>query len=188
MYGNVVTNRQLRALIESNCLSITPFEEKNIKAAAYTLSPGRILRRGGDGEYEDAYHFSTKRRSFVLKANEYVLVEPRQAVIISRPGIIGTFITASTNVEKGLMVVAGQIDSLYVTNKEALRFGIKNLLDEPNEVNISTRLVHLQLIDMRGSATDDVKMSQAAKDVWEIRRRQEEWDEMHVVNYGAANE
>lgn len=188
MYGNVVTNRQLRALIESNCLSINPFYERNLKAAAYTLSPGRILRRAADGDYEVVHTFSSKKSAFVLKANEYVIVEPRQTVIISRPGIIGTFITASTNVENGLLILAGQIDSLYGTSGEALRFGLKNLLPEPNEVTSSTRLVHMQLIDMRGSATDEVRLTKAEKNVWDDRRRDQDWAEHHAVNYGAARE
>lgn len=188
MYGNVVTNRQLRVLIESNCLSITPFDEKNLKAAAYTLSPGRILRKGGDGEYEVVHSFTKKKGAFVLNANEYVVVEPKQTVIISRPGILGTFITASTNVEKGILILAGQIDSLYGTSGEALRFGMKNLFSEPVEITSSTRLVHLQLIDLRGSATDEVKLTKAARDVWEERRRDEDWAERHAVNYSSARD
>ena len=188
MYGNVVTNAQFRALRESNCLTITPYEEKNLKAAAYTLSPGRILRRGEDREYDVVHTFSASRSAFILKANEYVIVEPKQSVIISRPGIIGTFITASTNIESGLLLVAGQIDSLYGTKGEALRFGIKNLLDSPNEITSSTRLVHLQLIDMRGSASDPVKLDHAAREVWEFRRRDENWEEQRGPNYGLTKE
>ena len=188
MYGNVVTNSQLRALIDSNCLSISPYDEKNLKAAAYTLSPGRILRRGDDKEYEVAHSFTPKKSSFILKAGEYVVVEPKQSVVIRRAGIIGTFITASTNVEAGLLLVAGQIDSLYGTSGEALRFGMKNLLDEPNEITDKTRLVHLQLIDMRGSAADPVKPTQDVKALWETRRREENWLEQRGPNYGLATE
>lgn len=188
MYGNVVTNSQLRALRNSNCLSINPFQEQNLKSAAYTLNPGRILKRGTDNEFDVVHSFSAKRGAYVMKAGEYVVVEPKQSIIIRSRGIIGTFITASTNIESGLLLVAGQIDSLYGTQGEALRFGLKNLLDEPNEITSSTRLVHLQLIDMRGSAADPVKLNKAAQEVWEIRRRDENWDEQHGPNYGAASD
>lgn len=188
MYGNVITNKQLRSLMDSNCLSISPFDEKKLKAAAYTLSPGRILRRGEDGEYDVSYTFSEKKKSFAIKSNEYVVVEPKESIIIRQSGIIGTFITASTNIESGLLLVAGQIDSLYGTKGEALRFGLKNLLDAPNEITTSTRLVHLQLIDMRGSATDPVRFGKEAKGVWQDRIRDENWQERHGPNYQLAAE
>lgn len=188
MYGNVITNKQLRNLLDSNSLSISPFEEENLKAAAYTLSPGRVLRRGEDGEYDVSYTFSDRRKSFSLKANEYVVVEPKQNIVIRVPGIIGTFITASTNVENGFLVVAGQIDSMYGTKGEALRFGLKNLFDSPNEITSATRLVHLQLIDMRGSATDPIKLSKLEEEIWRNRIRDDNWIEPKAPNYSVSTE
>ena len=77
---------------------------------------------------------------------------------------------------------------MYGTSGEALRFGLKNLLSEPNEVTNTTRLVHLQLIDLRGSAADEVKLTKSAKDVWDDRKRDQDWAEHHAVNYNAAQE
>jgi hypothetical protein len=188
MYGNVITNKQLRTLMESNCLSIDPFDDKLLKAAAYTLSPGRILKRGEDGEWDVAHTFNDRRKSYTLKANEYVVVEPKQNISIRTAGIIGNFITASTNVENGLLVVAGQIDSLYGLKGEALRFGLKNLLGTSNEITISTRLVHVQLIDMRGSATDPVQLNRSERSTWDDRRRDANWQEQNIPNYGVATE
>lgn len=187
MYGNVVTNHQLRRLRQQNIISIDPFDENNLKASAYTLTPGRILRRGDDGEYDVAYTFGSRRNSFTLAANEYVLVEAREKVAIREHGLVGAFVTASTNIENGLLIVAGQIDSQYGIKGEALRFGIKNLLDVENELTSTTRLVHLQLVDMRGSATDPVKATMVKNETWE-RRINQDWADNNAVNYGAADE
>jgi len=186
MYGNVVTNKQLKDLMESGCLSIDPFEQNNLKAAAYTLTPGRVLRRGDDGEYEVVHTFSNKKNSFKISADEYIVIEPKQIVRIKTSGLIGTFITASTNIENGLLVVAGQIDSNYGVNNERLRFGVRNLLSLPNTITAATRLVHLQLVDMRGSAAEPVRLSRDAQAVWNDRRATENWDEAHGPNYSAA--
>lgn len=188
MYGNVVTNKQLRNLLGSNCLTISPFEEQNLKAAAYTLTPGRVLRRGEDGEYDVVHTFKPKRKSFTLAPDEYVVVEAKQSVAIRVAGVVGTFITASTNIENGLLIVAGQIDGNYGTGGEALRFGIKNLLSQDNQISVDTRLVHLQLVDMRGSATDPVKLSKEAQKIWDDRKRGESWLEQHGPNYSQADE
>ncbi|MFZ1741310.1 MAG: hypothetical protein WAT93_00560 [Pontixanthobacter sp.] len=187
MYGNVVTNRQLRILLEKNSITIDPFEEKNLKSAAYTLTPGRIYTRGEDGEYDVSHTFGTRRKNFSLPPNEYIVIEAKEKVAIRENGIIGTFTTASTNIENGLLIVAGQIDSHYGVRGEALRFGVKNLLDCENQITSDTRLVHLQLVDMRGSATDPIRPSKAQRDHWSERVNQE-WAENNIPNYGAADE
>ena len=188
MYGNVITNRQLRNLIDSKTLTIFPFNDENLKAASYTLNPGQVLRRGDDGEYDVVHSFSKMRSKYVLGPGDYVLVEPRQKIAIAVDGIVGTFIMASTNIENGLLVTAGQIDGRYGTKGEMLRFGVKNLLEGENELVFDTRLVHLQLIDMRGSATDPIRLDPAAQKVWEDRIRNEAWAEANIPNYRNAKE
>lgn len=186
MYGNVVTNKQIRDLIRSNCLDISDFEDENLKEAAYTLNPGKTMTIGDDGEVENITPL-TKRRTYTIAPNAYVVVEARQKIAIRVPGIIGTFITASTNIEHGLLVIAGQIDSRYGMRSEALRFGVKNLLDVPNEITLSTRLVHMQLIDLRGSASDNGPRPRQAEAIWDKRIPPEERERI-LPNYDAADE
>ena len=187
MYGNVITNHQLRNLLRANCITIDPFQEKYLKAAAYTLTPGRVLRRGEDGEYDVVHTFGKRRQNFTLRGGEYVIIEAREKVAIREHGIVGTFATASTNIENGLLIVAGQIDSQYGVKGEALRFGLKNLLEVENEISIDTRLVHLQLVDMRGSATDPINSNDLTKSIWKDRVNPD-WAETHAPNYAAADE
>ena len=176
MYGNVLTNRQLNKLLAEKSLVIKPFSPSSLKEAAYTLNPGHVLRLSKEGEWEVVHTFSIKKPTFVLKPDEYVIVQPKQDVIISVDGIIGSFIQASTNVEGGLLVVAGQIDSKYGTGGEALRFGVKNLFAFENSISINTRLVHLQLIDLRGSTSDPVTRTAEQQETWDSRRREAKFE------------
>jgi deoxycytidine triphosphate deaminase len=174
MFGNLSTNRQIKRLRDDRCIYIDPFEESSLKATGYTLNPKRVLRRSDDGDWEVAQSL-TERSVFELAPDEYVIVEPRQAVRIAVDGIVGRFVPASTNIESGLLVVAGQIDSKYGMSGETLRFGVKNLLSKPNYLKTSTRLVHLEIFDIRGTTADPVQVSGAQKGVWESRINDPKW-------------
>lgn len=176
MYGNVLTDRQLNKLIADKCLYISPFNPASLKETVYTLNPGRVLKMTSENEWEVAHSFSTKKAPFILEPNEYVVVEARQTVKIAVDGLVGTFVSTSTNVEAGLLVVAGQIDSHYGMRGEALRFGVKNLLPMANTISADTRLVHMQLTDLRGSTADPVVRTPNEGQVWESRRRDERWE------------
>lgn len=171
MFGNVLTNRQLRTLLDEKRIRIKDFNPLSLKQASYTLNPARVLKQSSDGEWEVVHSFTRARPTFLLQEHEYVVVEPRQDVVIDVDGVIGTFVQASTNIEAGILVVAGQIDSGYGSQGESLRFGVKNLLDKENALSIDTRLVHVQFVDMRGSSSDPVKRSEEQEKVHAARRR-----------------
>ena len=176
MFGNLITSRQLRNLRSENCLFIEPFAEANLKATHYTLNPGRVLKRTPEGDWNDIFTFSDTRKTYQLDANEYVVVEVRQTVKIQREGIVGRFVTTSSNVEAGLLVVAGQIDSQYGVNGEALRFGVKNLLSEPNSLEKNARLAHLEFFDLRGIMSEGRSPSDSEIEFWARRKRDANWE------------
>lgn len=176
MFGNLITSRQLKALRSENCLFIEPFAESNLKATHYTLNPGRVLKRMPDGDWDPVFSFSERRPAFELAANEYVVVEVRQTIKIQKEGIVGRFVTTSSNIEGGLLVVAGQIDSHYGMKGEALRFGVKNLMAEPNNLSKDTRLAHLEFFDLRGITSEPREPTQAETELWAIRRRDPNWE------------
>lgn len=91
MFGNLITNRQLRTLRQENAILIDPYTEENMKRTHYTLNPGRVLRRGEDGEWDTSFTFTAKKTQCELKANEYVIVEVKQSVKIHSDGIVGRF-------------------------------------------------------------------------------------------------
>lgn len=176
MFGNLITSRQLRTLRKEGCLFIEPFLDANLKATHYTLNPGRVLRKASQGDWDPCFTFSDRRPEFQLAANEYVVVEIKQTIKIQREGIVGRFVTTSTNIENGILVVAGQIDSHYGTNGEALRFGVKNLLAEPNVITKDARLAHLEFFDLRGITSEPRAPTAAERESWAHRRREAEWE------------
>lgn len=176
MFGNLSTNKQLKTLLEDRCLYIQPFDPSQMKATGYTLNPGRVLRRSEEGEWDVVHTFSARRDKFEVGPNEYVIVEPKQIVKISKDGIVGRFIAASNNIESGFLVIAGQIDSRYGMSGEALRFGVKNLLDLPNYLMYSSRLVHLEIFDLRGSSSDPVGSTPEREEIWRSRIRDPRWE------------
>jgi hypothetical protein len=175
MFGNLATNTQIVNLEKSGYLIIEPFERSSLKAMSYTLNPGRVLRRSPDGEWEVSHAFSKGRPKCKLDPGEYVIVEPRQVVKIKAEGLVGRFVATSTNVEDGLFVLAGQIDSQYGMRGEALRFGVKNLFDVPTYITNITRLVHMEVFDSRGSSSEPLDRPNDNK-IWQARVRDPKWE------------
>ena len=176
MFGNLSTNRQIQRLRDERCLSIEPFDVGSLKATGYTLNPGRILRRSSEGEWEVVHTLTQAKATFEIAPDEYIIVEPRQSIRIAVDGIVGRFVPASNNIEGGLLVVAGQIDSKYGMSGESLRFGVKNLLNVPNYLTNKTRLVHLEIFDIRGSTADPLQKSQSQEELWKSRISNPNWE------------
>lgn len=175
MFGNLISNRQLRHLLSQHALVIDPFDENLLKATHYTLLPGRVLRRKADGKWSSAHSFA-EDETFVLQPDEYIVVEVKQRIRIHSEGLVGRFITTSNHIEGGLLVTAGQIDHKYGTKGELLRFGMKNLLSMPNELRKDTRLAHVEFFDLRGITIDPRELSPGERKTWDARRMRADKD------------
>lgn len=170
MFGNLISNHQLKQLMSSHSVDIEPFDELMLKATHYTLQPGRVLRRRPDGKWCINHYFS-EEEVCELRPCEYVVVEVRQRIRIHAEGIVGRFLTTSNLVENGLLLVAGQIDHKYGIEGEMLRFGIKNLLPEPNFIRKDTRLAHVEFFDLRGINIDSHELSAVEREIWNQRKQ-----------------
>lgn len=164
MFGNLITNRQLRQLIKQKEIQIDPFVERSLKTTHYTLRPGRVMGRQADGSWKQIHSFREEKREFTIPENGYVLIEVLEAVKIANDGIVGRFIPTSNLVDNGLLLNAGQIDNKYGLNGEGLRFGLKNLLPVPNPICADTRLAHVEFFDLRGITVDPVELSKDEMD------------------------
>jgi deoxycytidine triphosphate deaminase len=169
MFGNLIANRQLRQLVNGGQIVISGFDDKSLKPAHYTVEPGRLFRRRDDGKWLVAHDFEAEETA-TLEANEYVVIELRQRVVIVTEGIVGRIITTSNHIEGGLLVVAGQIDSKYGARGEHLRVGVKNLLTVRNELKRSTRLAHIEFFDLRGITIESRVLSEVEQKIWSQRR------------------
>lgn len=186
MLGNLISNRQISKLMKENVIAIEPFDPFSLKATHYTLHPGRVLCLSGDGRWIGRHDFTENPNPYTLNPEEYVVVEPREQVKIRSEGLIGRFMTTSTLIESGLLVVAGQIDNKYGTEHERLRFGLKNLFSERhNELKSETRLVHVKFFDLRAITMDTVVLT-PEEDFIRARRRYRATDD--GVSYENENE
>src|SRR5262245_22366944 len=127
MFGTLIANQQLKKLITNKEIEIDRFDKGSLKATHYTLHPGRVLTRSPEGKWYSTHDFKEKPERYLLGANDYVVVAIKERVRINVEGLVGRFMAVSTNIESGLLVVAGQIDSQYGVKNEALHVGVKNL-------------------------------------------------------------
>lgn len=163
MFGNLITNRQLRQLMQQKEIQIVPFDEGSLKTTHYTLHPGRVLGRQADGSWKQLHSFREDKHDFVIPADGYVLIEVLEAVKIANEGMVGRFIPTSNLIDGGLLLNAGQIDNKYGSMGEGLRFGIKNMLSVPNSLSANARLAHVEFFDLRGITVDPVPLSEEEK-------------------------
>jgi deoxycytidine triphosphate deaminase len=168
MFGNLITNRQLKQLIKQNDVQIVPFKESNLKQCHYTLGVGRIYIRLPDGEVQQVHSFKEPKngKAYELKGNGYVIIEAYEAIKLPNAGIAGRFITTSSLIESGLCLVAGQIGNRYGTNGESVRFGLKNLLDDPFLIDKDFRIAHVEFFDIRGITSETVPITPEEKRLW----------------------
>ena len=170
MYGNLLSNRQITQLKEAGQLFIGNFNPDSLRTTHYTLHPGRVLHRQEDGKWVGVHNFGENSNPYVLEKDKYVVVEVKEQIQIRVDGIAGHFITASSNIEDGLLIVAGQIGDKYGSNGEMLRFGVKNLLEGKNHIDSNTRLAHVEFFDLRGVTLDPIKLSSTDELIRAIRR------------------
>ncbi len=171
MFGNLVTNRQLRTLIASQDIRIEPFDDQNLKSTHYTLQAGRILKHDSEGNLRPVHVFERDGNSpiYELKKDDYVVIEPAQSIQLNNKGIVGRFIAPSTLIESGLSLVAGQISNGYGQRGERVRFGIKNLTDNSFFLDQTFRVARVEFFDLRGITMDAVTMTREETRAWALR-------------------
>jgi hypothetical protein len=160
MFGNVINKSRLQDLLERGALLITGFDPKRMRAIHYPLRPIRIYKRGsedaqGNVDLEIKHDFSNKKSDCLLDKNEYVIVEVSEQISMNQEGIVGHFVTPSHFIERDLGLVAGRIESPYGRGGEAVRFGLKNLLDQPNRIQKDDTLAYVYFVDLLSLRNDD---------------------------------
>ena len=160
VFGNVVNKARLRELIERRAVTITAFVPARMRTIHYPLRPIRVYARGSDDtagivERSTKHDFSKQSADCPLAPNEYVIVEVSEQIGMHQEGIIGHFVTPSHFIERGLLLIAGRIESPYGQNGEAVRFGIKNLLDKQNHLRKEDTLAYVYFVDLLSLRNDD---------------------------------
>lgn len=161
MFGNLINNNQLKHLIENKEIEIGGYDKKNMSLAHYALHIGRVRVRKANGEWATQHDFEDTKNPFSVPANGYVVVITDEVIKLNNENIVGQFDPASTLIEQGFDLVSGKIDKMYGSKKERVVFGLKNMLDEPNEINHKMRVAHVSFYDLRGVSGEKVEISAA---------------------------
>ncbi|MCR9243120.1 MAG: hypothetical protein NXH87_17200 [Rhodobiaceae bacterium] len=157
MFGNILNNSQiLRLMKDQNQIQIVPFDENRLKLAHYALSPAGIiepqkLQKSGHYSKPPIRHFD-ENNEYLFEANEYAVVEVDQMILL-KDGLVGHFIPSSTFIDGGFALTAGKLDPGYGAlggQRQSVRFGVKNLLNESNTLYGDEPIAHVYFIDMRG--------------------------------------
>lgn len=170
MFGNLITNRQLQSLIKSKVVEIVPFNVNDLSLAHYTLHVGKVLAKLDDGTFRTIHNFSENSNPYIVKENEYIIVEIDELIKLNDDNIIGHFIPASNLIKDGISIMAGKIDKKYGNlgpskghKPEMIQFGFKNNLNEAFSLTINYRVAHLALYDLRGVASEKTELSESEK-------------------------
>lgn len=172
MFGNLINNTQIKALIREKSLIITPYDLKLLQLAQYPLTPLFIWKVISQDEGKQVHYFTEKQNEFTLDAKSYYWVDINETVRLP-VGIVGRFIPSSNLIEKGIGLTAGKIEKPYGDKGERIRFGIYNYLDTPVVLKFNERIAYIQFMDLRGLDNYEYKLTQYDNDVYEDRRGQQ---------------
>jgi deoxycytidine triphosphate deaminase len=166
VYGNVLNNSQISALVKSKEISIEPFDAKKLKLAHYPLSAGCVLWATEISSTTQIRKFENRAdfrndEDYDFDSNEYAVVEINEFIKISE-GIVGHFVPSSSLIEQGFGITAGKIDPGYGSiggKKQQIRFGLKNLRQSKNRLKANQTLAPVFFIDLRGLNNLDANLS-----------------------------
>jgi deoxycytidine triphosphate deaminase len=166
MYGTIINNKQILSLSESNLIRIVPFQKNKLQTIHYPLNIKLISKPNKDGDYTE--FVLKKNKSYTLAPNEYVIIEIDEHVELGA-GIIGEFVPSSNLIEKGLSLTCGKLDPEYGRQGEAIRFGLKNLLDQEVVIEYDLKIAYVRFFDLRALENVPYILSSAEKKLWEQR-------------------
>jgi len=148
MYGTLANNSIILHLMKRHLIDIKPFDKDLLKTAHYPLRAYGVYVRQEDGAWRQAHSFDESRRPFVFRANQYVMIEVNEQIVIKQ-GIVAKFVAASNLVEQGLGLTAGRLEYPFGKQGETLRFGLKNQNDGPAELAADDYVAYVEFYDLR---------------------------------------
>ncbi|WP_259065259.1 dCTP deaminase domain-containing protein [Mucilaginibacter sp. X4EP1] len=153
MLGNLISNQNLTELVESRVIEFRPFYDENkAQIAQYPLKIRKLLKKFGKSFV--LVHDFTKADDYIIKPNEYVIVEVFEQIILPK-GIVGRFIPASNLIELGIGLTAGKLEFPFGQENEKIRFGLKNLTESEIIFNKEFRIAYIEFFDLRYLKTSD---------------------------------
>lgn len=180
MFGNLMNNMEVNELVRQRLIDITPYNEDSLRAVHYPLRPSVVFKKQLDGSVRLKQNFADTPSPYSVEPNEYVIIEVHERIKLPK-GIVGKFVPSSNLIESGFGLTAGRIEYPYGSNGEPIRFGLKNLLDQPNEVTSQMRLAYVEFFDLRGLRNMEYKLTEREMRIFASRLRYAKDD---GVDYG----
>lgn len=156
MFGNILSNAEIKRLHDAKILTLDPFDFQKMKVAHYRLGAlsvwTPVIRANGTVSQRHDHSFKDDE-IFVFKPNAYHLVEVAEVVLLPE-GVVATFVPVSEFALRGFALVAGKLDAGYGgldNQRQKLLFGVKNLLDQDNPFDRRMGLAHMALISLTGA-------------------------------------
>lgn len=170
MFGNVINNKRLTELVSSGNIKISPFDKKKVQTIHYPLNIKLIVELPEEGKKGNRIYTLAKHNSYMLKPNDYVLIEIDERIELE-DGIVGEFVLSSNLIEKGLALTCGKLDPEYGKSGEAIRFGLKNLLNKEVPIEYDLKIAYVKFYDLRALDNTPYVMSKEEKRLWNSRVR-----------------
>jgi len=169
MIGNLISNQNLTELVDKNVIEFKPFYDSSIvQIAQYPLKARTFLKKFDEKSFTLVHDF-TKKDNFIIKPNQYIIVEIFEQIILPS-GIVGRFIPASNLIEQGIGLTAGKLEYPFGQKNEKIRFGLKNFTDNELIFNKSDRIAYIEFFDLRSLKISDTKLSDRDKAIYSDRR------------------
>jgi len=169
MFGNLLNNKLIEELVDENIIKFIPkLDKSNLQIAQYSLHPLYVRERLNRKKTKLLHEFSVENNSYKIKPNGYVMIDILEQIQLPI-GIVGRFIPSSTLIEQGLGLTAGKIEHPFGQNGNRIRFGLKNLLDEPVEILGDERIAYIEFYDLRGMDNFEYKLKSIDKVIYKGR-------------------
>lgn len=172
MFGNLINNNLIKALIAQKELEITPIDKKLLQLAQYPLRGQIIHEVISENDANQVHFFTDKNNKFLLKPKTYYWIDILEIIKLPN-GIVGRFIPSSNLIEKGLGLTAGKVEKPFGDNGEKIRFGIYNYLETQVKLEFTDRLAYIQFMDLRGLDNHEYKQTKYENKIYG-RRLQED--------------
>lgn len=165
MFGNILNNSQIRNACNKSDITIDPFDDTKLKLAHYPLTAGSVLwatEKTPKGlQKHDLRADFRNNEPYRFEPLEYAIVEIAEFIKLS-DGITGHFIPSSSLIELGFGLTAGKIDPGYGHlggKQQQIRFGLKNLKNEKNQLAPFQVIAHVYFVDLRGLNNMGIKLT-----------------------------
>ncbi|RJQ57368.1 MAG: hypothetical protein C4517_17675 [Stygiobacter sp.] len=119
----MLSNIQIENFIQKGLISIKPYNSDHLDVNRYRLCVNSIrINKTDDVGALQIYKYDFTKGPYAIAPGEYIIVEIAETIKLEK-GFFGEFFPASLNIENGLVLNCGQLQSFY---DRPILFGLLN--------------------------------------------------------------